>query len=56
MRVRLTTALGFAALTLLTVPACSTDTAGAKPAAVSSTQRGRRPVPPRTPLRCRRPH
>ncbi|MDV9197434.1 hypothetical protein [Streptomyces sp. Wh19] len=40
MPVRHTTTLGFAALALLTVPACSTDTAGAKPAAVSSTQAG----------------
>ncbi|MER8084266.1 hypothetical protein ACIO6T_19105 [Streptomyces sp. NPDC087532] len=40
MRVRHTTALGFTALTLLTVPACSTDTTGAKPAAVSSAQAG----------------
>ncbi|MFF8918949.1 hypothetical protein ACF08M_38020 [Streptomyces sp. NPDC015032] len=40
MRVRHTAALGFTALTLLTVPACSTDTTGAKPATVSSAQAG----------------
>ncbi|MEE1772385.1 transposase [Streptomyces sp. JV185] len=40
MRVRVTTALGFTALTLLTVPACSTDTTAARPATVSSTQAG----------------
>ncbi|MFI6724370.1 hypothetical protein NRF20_40585 [Streptomyces sp. R-74717] len=41
MRVRVATALGLTAVTVLTLPACSTDTTEAKPASTSSTRSGK---------------